>query len=93
MIERNDPAEQEKMIKFNSLLANLAIFHTTLDMTVVIRQLIAEGWIVDLDDLASTSPYITERVKRFGEYPIEGLTDEAFDPHLELLASPAAEAA
>ena len=61
-------------------------------MTVVIRQLIAEGWIVDLDDLASTSPYITERVKRFGEYPIEGLTDppEAFDPHLELLAGPAA---
>ena len=92
VIERNDPAEQEKMIKFNSLLANCAIFHTTLDMTVVIRQLIAEGWIVDLDDLASTSPYITERVKRFGEYPIEGLTDppEAFDPHLELLASPAA---
>ena len=31
-------------------------------------------------------------VKRFGEYPIEGLTDppEAFDPHLEMLASPAA---
>jgi TnpA family transposase len=66
VIERNDPAEQEKMIKFNSLLANCAIFHTTLDMTIVIRQLIAEGWIVDLDDLASTSPYITERVKRFG---------------------------
>jgi hypothetical protein len=58
VIERNDPAEQEKMIKFNSLLANCAIFHTTLDMTVVIRQLIAEGWIVDLDDLA-TPPRIS----------------------------------
>ena len=48
VIARNDPAEQEKIIKFNSLLANCAIFHTALDMTVVIRQLIAEGWIVDL---------------------------------------------
>jgi hypothetical protein len=32
MIQRvladNDPAEQEKLIKFNTLLANLVIFHT-----------------------------------------------------------------
>ena len=56
VIERNDPAEQEKMIKFNSLLANCAIFHTALDMTAVIRELIAEGRRVDRDDLASTAP-------------------------------------
>ena len=29
-IERNDPAEQEKIIKFNTLLANCVIFHTAL---------------------------------------------------------------
>jgi hypothetical protein len=34
----NDPAEQEKAVKFNSLLANCVIFHTALDMTEVIRQ-------------------------------------------------------
>jgi Tn3 transposase DDE domain-containing protein len=32
-IKRNDPAEHEKIIKFNSLLANCVIFHTALDMT------------------------------------------------------------
>jgi len=42
-IERNDPAEQEKIIKFNTLLANCVIFHTALDMTTVLRQLAAEG--------------------------------------------------
>jgi len=34
-IKRNDPAEQEKIIKFNSLLANYVILHTALDMTAV----------------------------------------------------------
>jgi hypothetical protein len=42
-IERNDPAEQEKIIKFNTLLANCVIFHTALDMTTVLRQLAAKG--------------------------------------------------
>ncbi len=32
VIERNDPAEQEKIIKFNSLVANCVIFHTALDI-------------------------------------------------------------
>ena len=74
------------MIKFNTLLANCVIFHIALGMRTAIRRLIAEGHEVDLDDLASTAPYITERVKRFGEYPIDGLDKppEAFDPHLEL---------
>jgi hypothetical protein len=44
VIERNDPAEQEKIIKFNTLVANCVIFHTALDMTAVIRQLTEEGW-------------------------------------------------
>jgi len=45
-----------------------------------------------MSDLATMSPYITERVKRFGEYPIDGLDTppEAFDPHLQLPANRAA---
>jgi hypothetical protein len=64
-IERNDPAEQEKMIKFNTLPSNCVIFHIALDMSTAVRGLIAQGHEVDLDDLASMAPYITERVKRF----------------------------
>jgi hypothetical protein len=34
-------------VKFTSPLANLVIFHTTLDIADVVRQLQAEGWPVD----------------------------------------------
>ena len=85
-IERNDPAEQEKIIKFNTLLANCVIFHTALDMTAVLRQLAQEGWPVTPAAIADLSPYIRERIKRFGEYATDGLTiaPAAFDPHLNL---------
>ncbi len=73
-IERNDPAEQEKIIKFNTLLANCVIFHTALDMTAVLRQLADEGWPVTPAAIANLSPYIRERIKRFGEYATDGLT-------------------
>ncbi len=97
-IERNDPAEQEKIIKFNTLLANCVIFHTALDITAVLRQLASEGWSVTPGALSDLSPYITERIKRFGEYATDGLTEPpaAFDPHLtfsELAARETAEAA
>jgi TnpA family transposase len=85
-IERNDPAEQEKIIKFNTLLANCVIFHTALDMTTVLRELAAEGWDLTPAALGSLSPYITEPIKRFGEYATDGLTDPpaAFDARLNL---------
>jgi len=81
-----DPDEQEKVIKFNSLVADCVIFHTTLDMMVVIRGLISEGWAVDPDDVAAMSPYLTGRIKRFGEYLLASLSErpEDFDPHLDL---------
>jgi len=93
-IERNDPAEQEKIIKFNSLLADCVIFHTAVDMTAALRQLADEGWTIEPTALSALSPYITERIKRFGEYATDGPTipPAAFDPHLDLSAPVAGEA-
>ena len=95
VIERDDPAEQEKIIKFNSLVANCVIFHTALDITATLRQLAAEGRAVKQADVAALSPYITTRIKRFGEYAIEGLTvpPDAFDPSLDLPGLAGGEAA
>ncbi|MFE2933632.1 Tn3 family transposase [Streptomyces sp. NPDC059278] len=42
MIAENDPVEQEKAVKLTSLLANCVIFHTTLDLMNVVRELQAE---------------------------------------------------
>lgn len=38
-IQSNDPQTQEKIVKFNTLVADCVIFHTALDMTDVIRTL------------------------------------------------------
>ena len=51
-------------VKFNSLLANLVVFHTAVDMMSVIRELITEGWQVSVEDLAQLSPYLVGHVRR-----------------------------
>jgi TnpA family transposase len=99
VIAGNDPDEQEKTMKFNALLSNCVIFHTTLELMEVIRQLQAEGWSIDPADLAEISPYITEPIRRFGEYSTDelDLRPDAFDPNLDVdfdtLTDPAPEAA
>ena len=59
----NDPAEQEKLIKLNTLLANLVIFHNALDIMDVVRKLVAEGWLITADQLGAMSPYIRAHIK------------------------------
>jgi hypothetical protein len=44
------------------------VFHTTVDMMAVLRDLIAEGWTITAGDLAVLSPYLTARIQRFGVY-------------------------
>jgi TnpA family transposase len=91
VIAANDPAEQEKILKFSTLLANAVIFHTTVDMMTVIRELIAEGWKVTPEDLAVLSPYVTARIQRFGVYATDeiALTPEPFNARLGIdLAGP-----
>ncbi|MGH3547749.1 MAG: Tn3 family transposase [Pseudonocardiaceae bacterium] len=84
VIADNDPAEQEKSIKFNSLLADLVVFHTAVDMMTVIRALIAEGWQITAEDLAGLSPYLVGHIRRFGAYATDELhiPPDAFDPAL-----------
>jgi hypothetical protein len=82
----NDPIEQEKAMKFNALLTNAVIFHNAPDITEIIRQLLEEGWQIDPEDLAHISPYLTEHIKRFGEYSTHelGIQPEAYDPKLDV---------
>ncbi|MEV4250053.1 Tn3 family transposase [Streptosporangium canum] len=43
VIAHNDPDEQEKLIKMNTLPANLVIFHNALDLMDVVRALVARA--------------------------------------------------
>ncbi|MFI6567238.1 Tn3 family transposase [Streptomyces sp. NPDC050534] len=49
-----------------------------------------EGWEIDPEDLAHISPYLTEHIRRFGEYSTHelGIQPEAYDRHLDVDFSP-----
>jgi hypothetical protein len=81
----NDPAEQEKLIKLNTLLANLVIFRNALDIMDVVRKLAAEGWLITAEQLGAMSPYLRGHISRLGAYSTDGLArqPEAFDPVLK----------
>jgi TnpA family transposase len=85
LIGHNDPDYQEKVVKFNELIANCVIYSTACDITSAANQIAAEGEPVDLDDLATVSPYITHTVRRFGNWIIN-LTppDQAPSTRLDL---------
>jgi len=65
------PAHQEKIVKFNELLANCVIYGTACDITAVVNAFTADGHPVDPDDLATVVPYITHTVRRFGDWVLD----------------------
>ncbi len=66
------------------------IFHNARDIAEIVRQLQEEGHAIDPEDLAHSSPYLTERIRCFGEYSTHelGLVSEAYDQHLDVDFSP-----
>ncbi|MFG3248610.1 Tn3 family transposase [Streptomyces sp. NPDC048187] len=76
--------------RMGSLLTNAVVFHNALDIAEIVRQLLEEGWEIDPEDLAHISPYLTEHINRFGEYPTHelGLQPEAYDPKLDVDFTP-----
>jgi TnpA family transposase len=83
LIGHNDPDYQEKIIKFNELLANCVIYSTACDITDAVNAIAAEGRPVDPDNLATISPYITHVIRRFGNW-ILNLTPPAATPTTQL---------
>jgi len=56
VIGRNDPDYQEKVVKFNELLANCVIYQNACDITAAANALAADGHPVDPGDLATITP-------------------------------------
>jgi TnpA family transposase len=71
IIAENDPEEQEKMIKYNDLVANAVIFQNVVDQSRILTELVTEGFPVHRDDVATLSPYPTSHLKRFGDYVVD----------------------
>ena len=71
VIQENDPEEQEKLIKYNNLIANSLIFQNVIDQTRIIKNLMLDGFAVKAEDLKILSPYLTAHIKRFGDYVVD----------------------
>lgn len=71
IISENDPVEQEKIIKYNDLVANAVIFQNVVDITTILWQLKKEGFQVSRKDVENLSPYVTRHIKRFGDYVLD----------------------
>jgi TnpA family transposase len=85
VIANNDPEEQEKIIKYNDLIANAVVFHNAVDLTEVLRQLQREGYLVLRNDVVALSPYLTSHIKRFGDYLIDlDAVPQALDEEMAL---------
>jgi hypothetical protein len=67
----NDPVEQEKRVKYNDLIANCVILKNVIDMTMRLKRLQGEGYVVNRETIARLSPYMTEHIRRFGEYVLD----------------------
>jgi len=70
-IRENNRTEQRKIIRYNHLVANLVIFHNVVEMTRVIKQLVAEGVEITPEILERFSPYKTDHLNRFGHYELQ----------------------
>ena len=62
---------QNKIIKFNHLLANMLIFHTVVHQTKGINKLRDQGIDIPSEILSGISPYWREHVNRFGEFQLD----------------------
>jgi len=85
VLATNDPVYQEKLIKFNQLVANCCLYSTAVDLTAAVNQLLADGWTIEADDVATLSPLITHTIRRFGDWHLDLTPPEATgDGHLAL---------
>jgi len=71
LVASNDEDEMEKAVKYNDIITNSVILQNIVDMSDIIHQLTQEGAEIREDDITSLSPYMTEHIKRFGDYVID----------------------
>lgn len=77
--------EQRKFIKYNHLVANLVSFHTLVTMTRALQQMQDDGLDIDMEALATISPYQTDHINRFGDYVInKSRTPPPLEKHIDI---------
>jgi hypothetical protein len=81
VVRSGDPVEQEKQLKYASLVANAVMLSNVADLTDVLSAMAKDGHPVTPALAASLSPYIREHIRRFGRFVLD-MTDlpDPLDP-------------
>ena len=68
VLKSGDPVEQAKRIKYMNLVANAIMLHNVADLTNVLNEMAADGYVITKALIAALSPYMREHLRRFGQY-------------------------
>ena len=71
VLTSDDPVEHEKRVKYTTLVANAVMLHNVVDLTNVLVQLGQENYPITRALVSRLSPYMTENLKRFGQYLLD----------------------
>lgn len=83
VISANLQHEQQKVVKYNHLVANLLILHNVASMTRVLWEMADEGLPITEEVLKTLSPYRTSHINRFGDYTLN-LSRQVIQPRYNL---------
>ncbi|WP_298966723.1 transposase [uncultured Roseibium sp.] len=70
VIKSGDPVEQEKQIKYASLVANAIMLSNVADLTEALASMATDGHQVTPELAATLSPYTRKHIRRFGKYEL-----------------------
>jgi TnpA family transposase len=71
VIKSGDPVEQEKQLKYASLVANTIMLSNVADMTEALSSMARDGHRITPELVACLSPYMHEHIRRFGQYVLD----------------------
>ena len=69
-VKSGDPVEQEKQLKYASLVANTVMLSNVADLTKALCAMANDGHPVTADLAACISPYLREHIRRFGRFSL-----------------------
>jgi hypothetical protein len=71
VIKSGDPVEQQKQLKYASLVANAVMLSNVADMTTTLAAMDGDGHVVTPALVGCLSPYTREHIRRFGQYVLD----------------------
>ena len=71
IVKSGDPVEQEKQLKYATLVANTVMLSNVADLTSVLTAMIQEGHDVTPELVGHLSPYIRDHIRRFRRFVLD----------------------